>query len=320
MKRLCAFAWRPFAAALLGTLFVSCATIGGSSSSSVSGVTHSSVGPLEPSAPSVHEVVQTTSLAGTGVGPATASCPPGELALGGGWELPAPAGGGSFLPARLGTAQVALEGARVFKAVIQGNTWAVSVSHPALRPAETLQVSAYVECLQGVPGAVVTPITTTENAQPQVIGAESATCIQGYPVGFGFDFSDSPAKLEFTGDNVGQTLGLRNWAVTVANHDTVQHAVVVSVQCLSNANVSWQVKSRTGPSVVGAATATVQQACPSGYFVAGGGITYRYSILGAGNVYRQHVGSGGWQASLYASTGSSPLENILVYAACLRFL
>ena len=57
------------------------------------GLPVTTIGP--PTGPFVHEVAQTTTLAGTGTGPATATCPQGEVALGGGWELPSRASGGT---------------------------------------------------------------------------------------------------------------------------------------------------------------------------------------------------------------------------------
>ncbi len=319
MKRLCVIATRFLATAVLGMLVASCATVGGSSTSTAPGIQHPTVGPINPPPPSfaVHEVAQTTALLGTSAGPASASCPSGELALGGGWQLPSPSGSISIQPDRRTVAQPTLEGARVYKAVVQGSTWSVYVSHVALRPVEALQVTAYVECLGGVSGAVVTPVTSQENAFPQVISSANSFCAQGHPVGFGFDLGDAPTKLEFAGESVNAGFGIAS--VEVANHDSIQHTIVVSVECLSSPHLSWHLASSQGSTLQGGATAALHQGCPSGFFIAGGAIKYHYSILGAGNIYSQHVTSSAWQASVYASSGSTPLAIDGVYASCVKF-
>src|SRR5436309_12151221 len=94
--RTCALAALPLILALLG-----CA---------VTGVTKPANPPTAtptPARPSVHEVAQTTTLNGGQTGPVTATCPQGEVALGGGWSVPT-------------------QQARVFAATLSGNTWSVS--------------------------------------------------------------------------------------------------------------------------------------------------------------------------------------------------
>lgn len=278
------------------------------------------IGPNKtPPGSSVHEVAQTTSLAGTSVGPATATCPQGEVALGGGWELPSPASGGSIHPLRIERASVSLEGARVYKALLTGNTWAVYVSHSPLRVSQPLPVTAYIECLAGTPEAVVTQLTATDATMPERVVSLGSTCALGQSaVGFGFDLSDSPANLEFMGDSPSTAFGIYSWAIEVENHDTVAHHVTATTQCLANVKTIATYPALNGPQVRNAQTADMQQSCPSGQAVAGGGISYHYSILGAGNLYRQHASSNGWQGSLYASKGSSPLDDSVI-AACLSF-
>lgn len=273
-----------------------------------------------PAAPSVHEIAQTTTLAGTSVGPATATCPQEEVALGGGWELPSPAPGGSIHPLRNEVLSVSLEGARVYKALLTGNSWAVYVSHAPLMVSEPLPVIAYVECLAGVPDAVVTQLMEADDVTPERVASLGAQCAVGQSaVGFGFDFSDSPVNLEFMGDSPGTAFGVDAWGISVENHDSQAHAVSAYTQCLRSAKASATYPPpQDGPRASGGTTVDFQQSCPSRQAVAGGGISYHYSILGAGNLYRQHASSNGWQGSLYASKGSSPLDDSVI-AACLSF-
>jgi hypothetical protein len=102
--------------------------------------------PIPSSIASAHEVAETTTLDGGSTGPATATCPQGEFALGGGWSVPA-------------------QGARVFAARASGATWAVWVlplGHPA-----TTHITAYVECLRDAwPGMFVRQATFTTHVAP----------------------------------------------------------------------------------------------------------------------------------------------------------
>lgn len=318
------------ALALLGAMSGCAAGSAGASSSISSGqAPRPTIGPNNPPGARMHEVARITTIAGTGVGPATATCPQGEIALGGGWELPSPASGGSTQSASAPAtgASVSLEGARVFKAALTGDTWSVYVSHPPLSVSQTLPVTAYVECLAGAPGAVVTQRAQTEDVGPERIVAMAANCASaanGAPaeiaVGFGFDFSASPTTLEFMGDGPDSALGIEySWSIEVANHENAAQPVSAFVECLSNLNASVSYPETRGPSVPGGAAVDAQQACPSGMVVVGGGVLYLYTILGGGDIYRQHASANGWRSSLYASTGSSPLDITGVYAACLKF-
>jgi hypothetical protein len=316
------------ALALLGAMSGCAADASGASSAISSGqAPRPTIGPNNPPGPRAHEVSRITTIAGSGVGPATATCPQGEIALGGGWKLPSPASGGSIQSASATGAPVSLEGARVFKAVLTDDTWSVYVSHPPLRVSQTLPVTAYVECLAGASGAVVTQRAQTQDAGPERIVAVAAHCApaaSGAPaeiaVGFGFDFSASPTTLEFMGDTPASALGIEySWSIQVANHESGAQPVSAFVECLSNLNASARYMTTRGPSVPGGAAVDVQQACPSETVVIGGGVMYHYAILGGGDIYRQHASANGWQGSLYASTGSSPLDITGVYVACLKF-
>ena len=105
----------------------------GSDSAASSAPTHSPT--PQPSKPSVYQVAKTTTLYGRDTGPATASCPQGELALGGGWSVAAPA-------------------VQILAAYLDGNTWKVSAQ--PLGHTFPHDVTAYVECLRNAPSAVVT--------------------------------------------------------------------------------------------------------------------------------------------------------------------
>lgn len=149
---------------------------------------------------STHEVAQTVTVGSTRPDYATANCPQGEVALGGGWSVPS-------------------QNVRVFKALLTGNTWSVYVTFPGpvvnpgtagasvVPPAGPLvmpapvnvTVTAYVECLAGAPGAVVTQRPVEETVPPSSTTYDlfSATCnANEVAVGYSVDLSPSSANLE----------------------------------------------------------------------------------------------------------------------------
>jgi hypothetical protein len=277
-----------------------------------------------PSLPSVHQVAQTTTLNGGSTGPVTATCPQGEFALGGGWSVPT-------------------QGAEVFAAVVNGNTWAVSAQPLGHRA--TTEVTAYVECLSGAAGAVVTRREIQYSIDPNpindyyghvhLIGCLGADEI---PVGIGFDFGAVSRYLKLRGISVQELdspAGL-DWYLAVLNHDTAPHTVPYYVQCLSNVTQAFPLPQHPGnvrPVVVEATyfppdhavnfkavaagtSGFIQQDCPSGTVVAGGGVTNYGDALGSLTFLR--ATSTGWQGEMFA-TETGKEVSLSVVAECLRF-
>ena len=263
------------------------------------------VTPAPPLVPSVHEVARTTILTGTSTGPARVSCPAGEVALGGGWDVPS--------------------GNRVFAAILDGNTWAVSVTHPARTASGSapLQVTAYAECLSGVRGAVVTRRAANSSVDPASYSSVGAYCNPGeVSVGFGFDLSASSANLELQltePDYPKPTWeGLWLWDFSVVNHDSVARAITVFVDCLSNVDTTVDYQDKEGSYVYASMTGGVSAPCAPDEVVAGGGLSYTGRSIG--NLYLLHAASGGWQGAIYGVTGYGLIPLVpTVRAACLRF-
>jgi hypothetical protein len=248
-----------------------------------------------PSAISVHEVTQTTTLSGGQTGPVIATCPQGEFALSGGWDIPS-------------------QSARVFAAKVTNNGWAVSVlplGHPA-----TTTVTAYVECLRGATGTVITQRAITKTIAPTVASDQvdnasitAGSCQQNEGlVGFGFDFGAAAAdRLELEGSVPSDYLHTYLWSFLVWNFDTVAHDVTFDLQCLTTTGQgSTSDSQQVGSILYSGGSGSAVALCPAGTMVAGGGFKYsRYGTRASylGNEYSLHATSTGWQSSVLAVSG-----------------
>jgi hypothetical protein len=276
--------------------------------------------PVDPTATtgpiSIHEVAATALLVGGNTSQVTASCPAGELALSGGWDLSRPAG------------------ARVYAAKIVGNSWVVSFF--PVGQSGTTNVTAYVECLRGA-GATVTaiPQTVTQSITPSVpsdqvdkAGGFIGTCQTGEGLaGFGFDFGTpaSATKLELEASVPSEVLNALWWSFKVWNYDTVAHDVTFTLQCLTTTRSGSEVHdtAQQGNPLPPTMSETTTTDCPAGTMVAAGG--FAYSLAGPrtgayiGNEYGQHATATGWQSSMIAFTANTELYLIVpqVAAVCM---
>lgn len=269
--------------------------------------------------PAIQEIAHSTTLYNDSTGPATATCPQGEYALGGGWHVPN-------------------QDARVFAALASGSTWAVSV-HPLVGDDVAITVTAYVECLYNVSGAVVTRRPVSSYAAPTTSTQALGTCnTSEAPVGFGFDFGTSSANIELQQNNAVIQPGLSRpeWNFSVMNHDSVGHQVTFYLDCLSNVTVSNYpafgntslldsvvVFYTVGGDLYGGQTQNVSVTCPAGSAAAGGGYDYMEGDAGQGiaNLYLLHASPAGWQGSLYDVQGYGLYALVFssVSVLCLTF-
>jgi hypothetical protein len=287
----------------------------------------------------VHQVAQTTTLPYGDIGPATVTCPQGEYALSGGWSLPNQG-----------------DGARVIAARIDGNSWGVSVVGPPLTnngnvartsPGTGLQVTVYAECLANASGAVLRQQVGTFDVSPSSPNNPLGNSMElvcddanSVPVGIGFDFGPSQSFLDLQGISA---IGLGapegdSWTLYVRNHDIAPHTATLYVSCLEYVTVPYPVPqdpnnvhfmqpnvefvvfpdpNTFGAAIVAGKSADVQQVCPSGTLVAGGGLYYQGRGLGSLTVLR--ATSTGWEGALYAATAAGDGLYPHVVAACLSF-
>lgn len=267
----------------------------------------------------VHEIANTVTLTGTSTGPVLASCPPGEVALGGGWSVPSQD--------------------RVFAAQLNGNTWAVSVAGPsrltvaaaAVEPQPGTEagagtVTAYIECVFGVAGLVVTSQTLEFSLPANQRFSEAVYCgtKNGFPVGFGFNLGGSSANIWLDVSQpltslVGTKGNLGSWIIGGWNRDSVAHSASLSVQCLAAVSSPLYLQN-TGGIVSAVTTESVTAQCPPWTQVVGGGFYLSSPTGGTANPYLIHAANGSWQYGTSGVTGSVlTLFVPTAYAICVEF-
>jgi len=266
-----------------------------------------------PARPTVHEVARTAILNGGDTGPVVATCPQGEVALGGGWSVPT-------------------QGARVFAAMANSAAWSVSalpLGHPA-----TTQVTAYVECLAGAPGAVVTQRAATANLAPTPtaifndnLGGTVSICTAGEAlVGGGFDLGPTTANLELEASWPRNDIPFFNeqaWVFSIRNYDVAPHTVTRYAECLSGVAVSASYPRQEGSPVYASQSGSAVVSCPPGTALAGGGFMYRMHSPGnehVGNLYSLNATTAGWHDEEYTLSGYGLYYlTPLAAAVCLSF-
>lgn len=261
--------------------------------------------------PSIHEVAHTVVPITVVTPPVAVSCPTGEIALGGGWKVP--------------------QTKRVYKALLTGNTWTVYTYTPtavnqqvAGAPQDDTSFTAYVECLTGALGAVVTRREVDSTVQPGKLSMPSQFCqANEAPVGFGFDLSASPGNLELQETNPETFEQGLWWNFWVKNHDVTARVAIGYVECLTGVPFHASYPGQAGGYVYASATGSVTVNCPAGTTEAGGGLSYRAgngSAPNIGNLYALHAAPGGWQGAIYGVTGDGLIPLVpTVWAACVGF-
>jgi hypothetical protein len=263
--------------------------------------------------PSVHEVAQTTMLTRATLVTASATCPQGEFALGGGWDVPTQA--------------------RVFAAQLNGNTWTVSVGGYK----GSITVTASVECLRGVGRATVTQRAFPFPAEPDTLANPFDLCNSGETlVGGGFDLGTASPTLELQETTPTVYYHQEWWGLRVMNHDTVEHMITLYLECLSNVQrtpncinlglpscqvtVQGEYPAQEGVDVYSGEPGTVMVSCPSGTVVAGGGLYYQSGADIVGSLYLLQAAPGGWQGAATPVTSNGLFALVSnVTAVCLSF-
>jgi hypothetical protein len=279
-----------------------------------------------PISPTVHQVAQTATPNNPYASHFTASCPQGEIALGGGWTVP--------------------QSARVVAAMITGgNTWSVSLAPPPLINSQTAAqtsspssaaasapITIYVECLAGAPGAVVTQRAASDNLPPTAIGAFNdnlggaiSLCNTGETlVGGGFDLGDPAANLELEASwPRDDFLPVQMWVFSLRNYDTVARPITRYAECLSGVAVSASYPHQEGGFLFASQIGGAVVACPTGAALAGGGFQYRMHSPGnarLGSQFSLSATSAGWQGQVLTLSGYGLYAlTPLAAAVCLTF-
>jgi hypothetical protein len=242
--------------------------------------------PLPTPAPYTHLVYAQQNLTGGSVGPVTATCPAGQVALGGGW---ATSGYGN-----------------VYSSSRSGNSWQVYVDNYG----SSDLVNAYVMCLVNLPSAVVTERLN----QVSVPGSSSSTddfsfCQPSETlVGGGFALSSTIFLKEQDSNATDQA-----WHGNFSNFGSSAEPANVYAICLQGhySPLGPQGPATTvAPNSVGGSAAP----CAAGYSVTGGG----YSISSAAVVYNSSPTSNGWEA--YSKVLSLGFPSTLTTTTqCIKF-
>jgi hypothetical protein len=225
-------------------------------------------------------------LTGGSVGPVTATCPAGQVALGGGW---ATSGYGN-----------------VYNSSRSGNSWQVYVDNYG----SSDLVNSYVMCLVNQPGAVVTQRLN----QISVPGSSSSTddfafCLSNETlVGGGFALSSTIFLNEQASNATDQA-----WHGNFSNYGSSAALANIYAICLQGHDplLGPQGSATTvGVNSTGGSAAS----CPSGYSATGGG----YSISSAAVVYNSSPNPNGWEAYIKVLGLGIP-STLTTTAQCVKF-
>ncbi len=239
--------------------------------------------------PSVHQVVSQTTLSGTNVGPVTANCPAGEIALSGGWATSNRSDLQVYNSTRSGT-----------------GGWKVYVNHSS-----SLLVNSYAECLRNASGATITERLTQVSVPAGGTNSAVASCNAGEVlVGGGYALNTGLELYNTSAASASQ------WRGYAKNHGSTSGLLNIYAECLTYSGAhSSQTAYRQSSIAAGDTGSTTSNACPSGTYVSGGG----YADSADAYIYTMSADSSGntWTAYIYADGGHSELLNS--YAMCLGF-
>ncbi|HEX3270190.1 MAG TPA: hypothetical protein VHR15_06045 [Ktedonobacterales bacterium] len=311
--------------ALLGCAVASGQTSGATTTPGASTPTATSA---PTSGPAVHQVSLTVTPTTPYTSRFSVSCPQGEIALGGGWDMP--------------------QSARVVAAQItSATTWSVSLAPPQpINGGATAQTSSqaipqasatnavYVECLSGAPGAVVTQRGATDNLAPTPadtfndnLGGSVSLCNAGETlVGGGFDLGNSLANIELEGSwprSDAAPIAVPVWVFSLRNYDAVARPITRFAECLSGVAISASYPRQTGAFIFTGQIGSATVSCPAGGSLAGGGFQYRMHSPGpshVGSLFSLNATSAGWQTLVLMLSGYGLYAlTPLAAAVCLTF-
>ena len=230
--------------------------------------------------PAVHQVLHQQTLTGTSVGPVTAICPAGEVALSGSWATSSSDG----------------TNALIYNSSRSGaGGWNVYVQHSG----STL-VNAYAMCLKNASGATVAERLGQITVNPNTYGTKFVSCNAGETlVGGGFASSNGVSLYNFTASGA-------SWGGYAWNHTGGALLFNFYAECLH-----YTGSHSSSTSYAQATGHTVSNACPSGSWVSGGGFAANQNS----HVFTMLAASSGqaWEVN------DTPASLLNSYAMCLAF-
>jgi hypothetical protein len=252
--------------------------------------------------PFVHVVTTSRQVLAGDTTPTVATCPAGEVALSGGWEVPA---SGSVLASHR-----------------MGNGWGIVVQAPT---GSGVPVTASVACLAHVPGATVQEVSSSVTAASGAYAVNHVDCPSGASGAVGGGFSTSSPHLTF--DDFFLIMGSETtWVMEYTNSGPSATPSTVYVECLTAPGVALAGAGMYNTTIPQGSEQTITAVCPQGFFAGGGGVIG--VILGPGfptSYPLQPVRllslaptstARGWSADLSPVGGATTVD---VYVVCLRF-
>lgn len=242
--------------------------------------------PTSSATPAATQVQTQTTIAALSTGSATATCPGGTTAMGGGFSH------NGLLEVDVSTLK------------LPGNGWTVSARNTS-GGSVTLTVNAL--CVSNVPGIIggfpqlFPPLIPSGGTGQVAVSCPSNQILTGG------GFSTSPNMEVYVDSPQGQN----SWMAAAKNNSGSQQALTVIAVCYSGTGTS---STQASPvSISNGTTGTANVTCPSGRLVTGGGYVADIGLL----VYDSSQFSNGWQASANNTTASPKV--LTVYAVCTTF-
>jgi hypothetical protein len=240
-----------------------------------------------PIVPSVHQVSKQESLPASSPTVVDLSCPAGELALSGGWLLPANASG-----------TLIVRSARYGKLA---GEWSLIIAHDS-----ATTVTIYAECLRHAAGATIIERLSSVTVPANNYAWTETPCAGGeLLVGGGYFYLPYGLELyNFLRSNTDHTA----WLGVGQNHTGSPITLTIYAECLTYAGASV---SAVDPNAYTLNAAVATATCPDGTWVSGGGYSDG-KVDGNGGISMFASGSKTWQLT------ANPATTLLARAMCLK--
>jgi hypothetical protein len=290
--------------------------------------------------PEVHQVAVTATPTTPYTSRFSVSCPQGELALGGGWDVPQSARvvaaqitSATTWSVSLAPPQPANTGA-IAQTGPQASSQTSAMADPQANALDNTTVTVYVECLRGAPGAVVTQRASADNLAPtptdtfnDKLGGSVSLCNAGETlVGGGFDLGSPLANIELESSwprSDAAPIAVPVWVFSLRNNDAVARPITRFAECLSGVGASASYPRQDGAFIFASQTGSAVVACPAGASLAGGGFQYRMHSPGnarLGSLFSLTATSAGWRTQILMLSGYGLFAlTPMAAAVCLTF-
>jgi hypothetical protein len=234
----------------------------------------------------VVEAVATAQVSGNeSTGSATATCPPGTKAAGGGFDAPS---SGQIIG-------IVYESVKVHQ-----HAWRASVQLLDLTGAGSLTLTTYVYCRAHFPATHATSTTVPTTGEVQLGPTASAACPHSeVALAGGFEMPPplvTPTVTDLFFDSLRD--GVSSWDGRVVTGPAGPSSITSEAYCSARQDVPVEVVGLSDPNGLDSVSSTATAACPAGLTPAAGGFTQPASNLASFFfVYSSRRVSDGWQVT-----------------------